>query len=99
QARALQPLEDGVGAGQGAEASIAQAVVAAFEDPQRVAGLGRFELRERPEFRQPGFEFGLLGGGRWRGEKFLRLAVARVALAEEWAFEWEASVVIQRGAP
>ena len=53
QAGALQALEDGVGAGEGAEAAIAQAVVAALEDAQRVAGLGGFELRQRPEFGKP----------------------------------------------
>ena len=59
QARALQALEDGVGAGQGAEAAIAEAVVAALEDAQRVAGLGGFELRQRPQLGQHRLEFHL----------------------------------------
>ena len=72
QAGALQALKDGVGAREGAEAAIAQAVVAALEDAQRVAGLGGFELRQRPEFGEPGFELDLGGGGRRDGSEFLR---------------------------
>ena len=83
QAGVLQALEDRVGAGECAEAAIAQPVVAALEDAQRVAGLGGFELRQRPEFGQPRFELDLGGRRRRDGGEFLRRAIARVALAEE----------------
>ena len=83
QAGALQALEYRVGAREGAEAAIAQPVVAALEDAQRVAGLGGFELRQRPEFGEPRLELDLGGGGRRDGGEFLRRAIARIAFAEE----------------
>ena len=99
QAGALQALEYGVGARQGAEAAIAQAVVAALEDAQRVAGLGGFELRQRPEFREPRFELDLGGGGRRNGGELLRRAIARIAFSEERALEREGAVVVERRSP
>ena len=52
QARALQALEYGIGPRECAESAIAEAVVTAFKDAQRIAGLGGFELRQREQFRE-----------------------------------------------
>src|SRR5207244_12599377 len=99
QARSRESLEHGVSTGESAEAPIAETVVAALEDAERVAGLGGFELRQRPEFRKPAFVFRLVGRGRRSCGELLRLAVARVTLAEDGTLEWKAAVVVQRRAP
>ena len=56
QARTLQALKHRVGARECAEAAIAQTVIAALEDAQGVTGLGGFELWQRPQLRQHGFD-------------------------------------------
>src|SRR5262249_176377 len=81
QARALDALEDGIAAGEGAEAPIAETVIAPLEDAQDVAGLCGFELRKGPQLGQPAAVLGLVRGGRRRGGKPLRFAVARVSFA------------------
>ena len=82
QAGLLQSLKHRVRARQGAEAAIAQPSVPAFENTQRVAGLRRFEVRQRIEKRQQALGALLFGRNRRPADQPSRRSVGGVTFSE-----------------